>query len=240
MGGRGMSEKLWLYFGCFQEVGHYLWEPGKVSPHKIYGSRRFNFDGMLCPDDRAPYVAALSRLGGLGYSALAFWDYSVDRRAGSNSIFFAPSLTCSAETIIAGAQQYFPQVWQRLPGLALDRNEEGKDETALLRAGIAELEASINTPETADFMKGVPLEAAHQRERWGVDHDAGKSAFDWFWLIGYLAQKAATSEVRGDVEKAKHHAISTAAALANWHLRLSGGDNRMRPGIDPTTVGEQA
>lgn len=30
----------------------------------------------------------------------------------------------------------------------------------------------INTPETADFMAGVPLEAAHQRERWGADHDA--------------------------------------------------------------------
>ena len=38
----------------------------------------------------------------------------------------------------------------------------------------------INTPETADFMSGVPLEAAHQRERWGSDHDAGKTPFDWF------------------------------------------------------------
>lgn len=90
----------------------------------------------------------------------------------------------------------------------------------------------INTPETADFMAGVPLEAAHQRERWGVDHDGGKTPFDWFWLIGYLAQKAADAAVRGDVDKAQHHTISTAAALANWHLALSGGDNRMRPGIE--------
>ncbi len=91
----------------------------------------------------------------------------------------------------------------------------------------------INSPETADFMAGVPIEATHQRERWGSDHDAGKSPFDWFWLVGYLAQKAAASAVAGDAEKAKHHTISTAAALANWHLALSGTDTRMRPGIDP-------
>lgn len=89
----------------------------------------------------------------------------------------------------------------------------------------------INTPETADFMAGVPLEALHQRERWGIDHDEGKSPYDWFWLIGYLSQKAADAAVRGDIEKAKHHTISTAAALANWHTALTGTDNRMRPGI---------
>lgn len=94
----------------------------------------------------------------------------------------------------------------------------------------------INTPETADFMAGVPLEAAHQRERWGADHDAGKKPLDWFWLIGYLAQKAADAAMRGDSEKAKHHTISTGAALANWHAALTGADNRMRPGINPASL----
>jgi hypothetical protein len=106
------------------------------------------------------------------------------------------------------------------------------------RSGMEELaglirDQIINTPETADFMAGVPIEAQHQRERWGVDHDAGKSPFDWFWLIGYLAQKAADAAVRGDVEKARHHTISTAAALANWHAALTGADNRFQPGITP-------
>lgn len=99
-------------------------------------------------------------------------------------------------------------------------------------------EQIINTPETADFMKGVPIEAAHQRERWGVEHDAGKAPLDWFWLIGYLAQKAATSAIAGDTEKALHHTISTAAALANWHAALSGKDNQMRPGLDDSHLGE--
>jgi hypothetical protein len=96
----------------------------------------------------------------------------------------------------------------------------------------------VNSPETADFMAGVPLEAAHQRERWSVDHDAGKTPFGWFWLIGYLAQKAASAQVAGDTEKAKHHTISTAAALANWHAQLSGL-TAMRPGIGPGNGGDK-
>ena len=96
----------------------------------------------------------------------------------------------------------------------------------------------INTPETADFMAGVPLEAGHQRERWGSEKDEGKTPFDWFWLIGYLAQKAADAAVRGDLEKARHHTISTAAALANWHASLAGITNFMRPGL-PAPSGPQ-
>ncbi len=97
--------------------------------------------------------------------------------------------------------------------------------------GIVDAVNSLNVPETKDFLRGIELEAAHQRFRWGADHDEGKHALDWFWLIGYLAQKAAMSAMAGDFEKAKHHTISTAAALANWHLRLCGVDTSMRPGI---------
>lgn len=103
-----------------------------------------------------------------------------------------------------------------------------------LIADLREARERLNTPELHDFAAGVALEAAHQRERWGSDHDDGKSPFDWFWLIGYLAQKAAASSVAGDIDKAKHHTISTAAALANWHAALSGEHTTMRPGIvDP-------
>jgi len=100
-------------------------------------------------------------------------------------------------------------------------------------AEIERLKAERDRPETADFVKGVMLEASHQRARWGADHDGGKTPFDWFWLIGYLAQKAASADVAGDCDKAQHHTISTAAALANWHLRLSGADTSMRPWIEP-------
>ena len=97
-----------------------------------------------------------------------------------------------------------------------------------------DLVALINTPLTADFIEGVKIEAAHQRERWGTDHDGGKTSADWFWLIGYLAGKALHSATSGNHEKTNHHIISTAAALFNWHAYLSGKTN-MRPGIYVST-----
>lgn len=102
---------------------------------------------------------------------------------------------------------------------------------------IHELEEILNRPSIADFVAGVMVEAAHQKERWGSDHDAGKTAADWFWLIGYLAQKAMMAQIGGNTEKALHHTISTAAALANWHAAISGNDNSMRPGIDAVELG---
>lgn len=88
----------------------------------------------------------------------------------------------------------------------------------------------INTPIVDDFMKALPLEAAHQQHKWGVEHDAGKNCLNWFWLIGYLAQKIVVNEQAGNHEKALHHCITTAAALLNWHRHLLGEGN-MRPGI---------
>jgi hypothetical protein len=93
------------------------------------------------------------------------------------------------------------------------------------------LQSLINSPETTDWMRGVPIEAAHQVERWGNSHDSGKTPWDWFWLIGHLAQKAATAHHAGDAEKAKHHTISTAAAMLNWHRHITGENTSMRPGI---------
>lgn len=92
---------------------------------------------------------------------------------------------------------------------------------------IIRLDELINNPHTADFVEAVKSEAAYQRERWGSDHDAGKTDADWFWLIGYLAGKAIHKP-----EKQLHHIITTAAACLNWHMQRTVGTN-MRPGIDP-------
>lgn len=85
------------------------------------------------------------------------------------------------------------------------------------RAEIERLTAIINRPENDDFLRGVSIEAEHQRQRWGDDHDARKSGWDWFWTIGFLSQKAAAAFEAGNIEKAKHHCISTAALMSNMH-----------------------
>jgi hypothetical protein len=97
---------------------------------------------------------------------------------------------------------------------------------------LAALKALLNTPEIEDFDKAVPLEAAHQVVRWGVAHDAGKEATDWYWVVGHLAGKALYAYMHGDVAKAKHHVITTAAVLRNWHAALRAGESLMRPGVD--------
>lgn len=109
----------------------------------------------------------------------------------------------------------------------------GSDQTEIerLTRELARLNALVNTPETDDFFKGTELEAAHQRARWPAENDAGKTPADWFWLIGYLAGKCLHAHIAGNTEKALHHTISTAAALANWHRAIKGFGN-MRPGID--------
>jgi hypothetical protein len=94
------------------------------------------------------------------------------------------------------------------------------------------LRGLLNTPEIEDFDKAVPLEAAHQVKRWGTKQDEGKSPEDWFWLLGYLAGKALSSMKAGDLDKAKHHCISSAAALRNWHAHIRSGQSVMRPGIE--------
>ncbi len=109
------------------------------------------------------------------------------------------------------------------------------------------LKATIDVPEVRDFLVAVERGAAHQRVRWGSEHDEGKTAADWFWLLGWLGGKAVHAQARADEaehcagmtpehvqahrDKALHHIITTAAACANWHAQLLGKSD-MRPGIE--------
>jgi hypothetical protein len=89
----------------------------------------------------------------------------------------------------------------------------------------------INTPRTDEFFEAVRIEAAHQIERWGVEHDSGKRSEDWVTLLIYLLGKAARAHFDGDRQKLEHHVITTAAVALNWWRHLTGVSKAMRPGI---------
>ena len=87
-------------------------------------------------------------------------------------------------------------------------------------AAVEAYKKSLDVPELEDFAKGVLIEAQHQRQRWGNDHDIEKEPQDWYWTVGYLCGKALRSQLDGDMKKFKHHLITGAALMANWHARV--------------------
>ncbi|MGH9462241.1 MAG: hypothetical protein ACRD1X_13545 [Vicinamibacteria bacterium] len=85
----------------------------------------------------------------------------------------------------------------------------------------------INTPKLDEFLEAVRVESAHQRERWGEEHDEKKTPEDWYWTLGYLSGKA----LRSEGEKRLHHVITSAALLFNWfrHLNPSASTSNWVP-----------
>jgi hypothetical protein len=98
---------------------------------------------------------------------------------------------------------------------------------------VQRLHTLIHNPHTDGFLESVRIESAHQRERWGSDHDAGKTVADWFWLLGYLGGKAIAAWKADDRAKYLHHIVTTSAACLNWHAHETGESTSMRPGIAP-------
>jgi hypothetical protein len=105
-----------------------------------------------------------------------------------------------------------------------------------LRSEVQRLRSLIGRPYIGAWTDEVLIEAAHQRERWGSDHDRGKEPEDWFWLVGYLAGKALAAHRAGNASKAHHHTVSTAAVLAHWAASIGGRENVMRPGLGPEKI----
>jgi hypothetical protein len=65
------------------------------------------------------------------------------------------------------------------------------------------------------------------QDEYGVKRpDLAPEPQDWYWLLGWLAGKAVHAATTGDVEKARHHTISSAAVLLNWHRHLSMDDDQ--------------
>lgn len=110
------------YFGCYQQLGHYLWVPGMRSSQWQPWDRQPGFlpwteiDGKLPPQDNDQREGshALHHLN--GWTAWALWDRTVDSRFNSNSVFFAEGIH-DVDAMKAIAAEHFPEVWDRVKGI---------------------------------------------------------------------------------------------------------------------------
>jgi len=104
-----------LYFGCQRRSGHFFWAPN---------GRSYLYNPPIPPDLANGFDKAHPPQGTReanryvvrhlhGYTVLAFWDYSVDSRPGSNSAFIAPGNITDAD-VLALAAEYFPDVLARV------------------------------------------------------------------------------------------------------------------------------
>lgn len=86
-----------------------------------------------------------------------------------------------------------------------------------IRTELEELQRLLNTPEIEDFLKGVQVEAAHQRKRWGDAHDEMKRPGDWAMLFSAVLGKLARAVWNNERSKYLHHLITLSAIAFNCH-----------------------
>ncbi len=108
-----------FYFGCSDRPGHYMNSAERsgitsqeTAEFLIANPWGFSVDGGLCPKGRQiEGLAVLHHKN--GWSALSFWDRSVDSRPDSNSTFLVEG-THTFANMRALAEQHFPRVIARL------------------------------------------------------------------------------------------------------------------------------
>lgn len=107
-----------FYFGCWDAIGHCLWTPKGTSVSTSETPWGNAVDGGLCPgkrDRRGEVAPADQREGHAalhhrdGWTALAFWDRSVDKRPNSNSAFLAEG-TLMLPEMMTLAWASFPRI----------------------------------------------------------------------------------------------------------------------------------
>src|SRR5690349_11829936 len=79
------------YFGCLNGPGHYLFDVhGRNAERRVpadFPCRPTAFDGTFLPPGLPQIEGRASLVHFNGWTVLAFWDRSVDKRGGCNSAF---------------------------------------------------------------------------------------------------------------------------------------------------------
>lgn len=100
------------YFGCDEVPGHYLKDhERKPVSHYENDLPWSDIDGNLCPQDTAKEgIVKLTYKD--GWTAAAFWDYSIDKRTKSNSVIFIEDLLDLSE-VKTEFKEHFPHIYNR-------------------------------------------------------------------------------------------------------------------------------
>lgn len=128
------------YFGCVDGPGHIFRGPGprtRVYALEEHLAQLFGgLDGKLCwnspRSDRDRFVdrnetegrAFITHCG--GWTALAFWDRSVDRRGACNSAFFVQGTLTFAQ-IVWVARHCWPKIWARFTFPVIEVDAKGRE-----------------------------------------------------------------------------------------------------------------
>lgn len=116
-----------LYFGCIGGPGHYLFaSPGRWASREVVTPWGQTPDGTLTPHEnvcsrkRGSHYCLCKEIEGSallhhkdGWTALSFWDRSVDKRGGCNSTFMSEGVL-TLEEMMRKATAEFPNVMNRL------------------------------------------------------------------------------------------------------------------------------
>ena len=106
-------EKQLYYFGCMNGIGHY-WYPHRPTSLPGVNSKIFNvIDGPFLPGHSTKQGAGQEVIVG-PLRILAWHDYTVDSRPGSNSVLVGLGYA-NAEEMYLAAETKFPTVTKRQP-----------------------------------------------------------------------------------------------------------------------------
>lgn len=111
-----------LYFGCSNDIlGHFVsWADEKPNDELIY--RLQYIDGRLAPNNTKGYQARFWHLTDVGLYAVSFWDYTVDKRPGSNFTFLTDQKMKLVDMLPYFAK-IFPKEYARFPEIELLQDE---------------------------------------------------------------------------------------------------------------------
>lgn len=106
-----------FYFGCWERPGHFMRASGKLRYSREESDFTYNnpwgyhIDGGLCPDGPEVQGRALIHHKD-GWTAMSYWDRSIDGRGKCNSNFLAEG-TLDFAQMLEIAKTHFPSVISR-------------------------------------------------------------------------------------------------------------------------------